>query len=134
MLDDSVGTSRKHFPSKRSNGLHVRRCTDLVKKDPHRLGQPLEIETKNKVGMVVQKMRSSIRGNLLLEHNSSLTIASNLIIPQNISSIEGIASVVLFTSQTEQNREPFSTHLLPNPIASNKKALVQRAVHGTLSS
>ena len=38
----------------------------FLKEDPHRPGQPLEIETKNKAGMVVQKIRSSICGSLLL--------------------------------------------------------------------
>ena len=43
--------------------------------------------------------------------------------PQNISSIEDIASAALFKSQTEQNGEPFPTHVLPSPVAINKKVL-----------
>ena len=39
-------------------------------------------------------------------------MASNHIMPQNISSIEDIASTTLFTNQAQQNGEPFPTHLL----------------------
>ena len=38
----------------------------FLKEDPHRPRQPLEIETKNKAGMVVQKISSSIYGSFLL--------------------------------------------------------------------
>ena len=38
----------------------------FFKEDPHRPGQPLEIETKNKAGTVVEKIRTSIHGNFLL--------------------------------------------------------------------
>ena len=57
---DSVCPSREHFPSKRSNGLHVRRCAGFYKRIHIDQWQPLEIETKNKAGTVVQKIRSSI--------------------------------------------------------------------------
>ena len=45
---------------------YTSRGAQFLKEDPHRLGQPLEIETKNKAGMIVQKIRTSIRGSLLL--------------------------------------------------------------------
>ena len=38
----------------------------FLKEDPHRPWQPLEIETNHKAGMVVQNIRSSICGSLLL--------------------------------------------------------------------
>ena len=50
-------------------------------------------------------------------------MASNHIMPQNVSSIEDIASNALFTNQAKQNREPFPTHVLPSPVAINKKVL-----------
>ena len=68
-------------------------------------------------------IRSSIRGSLLLYHNSLSTTASNHIMLQNISSIEDIASAALFTSQAERNGEPYPTHVLPSHIAINKEAL-----------
>ena len=91
------------LPIKKEQWTPCQEVRSFLKEDPYRLGQPLEIETKNKAGRVVQKIRSSIRGNLHLSHNSSSTMASNQILPQNISSIEDIASVALFTSQAEQN-------------------------------
>ena len=51
--------------------------------------------------------------------------ASNHIISRNISLIEDIASVALFTSQAKQNGEPFATHMLPSPIAIDKEALAE---------
>ena len=50
-------------------------------------------------------------------------MASNHIMLQNISSIEDVASVVLFTSQAKQNGEPFPIHVLLSLVAINKKAL-----------
>ena len=47
-------------------------------------------------------------------------MASNHIMSQNISSIEGIASVALFASQAKQNGDPFLIHVLPS-IATIKK-------------
>ena len=40
-----------------------------------------------------------------------------------MSLIEEIASAALFTNQAEQNGEPFPTHVLPSPVAINKKVL-----------
>ena len=96
-------------------------------------GAAIRDTDQEQAGTVVQKIRSSIRGSLLLYHNSSSTTASNHIMPQNISSIEDIASAALFTSQGEQNGKPYPTHVLPSPITINKEAW-QRAAHGALSS
>ena len=44
------------------------RCSEVhsfLKEDPYRPRQPLEIETKKKAGIVVQKIRSSICRSLL---------------------------------------------------------------------
>ena len=86
-------------------------------------GAAIRDTDQEQAGTVVQKIRSSIRGSLLLYHNSSSTTASNHIMPQNISSIEDIASAALFTSQGEQNGKPYPTHVLPSPITINKEAL-----------
>ena len=87
------------------------------------IGAAIRDIDQEQAGTVVQKIRSSICGSLLLYHNSLLTMVSNHIMPQNISSIEDIASAALFTSQAEQNGEPFPTYVLPSPVAINKKAL-----------
>ena len=60
------------LPFVRALSITKEQCTpfqevrSFLKEDPHRPGQPLEIETKNKAGMVVQNIRSSIRGSFLL--------------------------------------------------------------------
>ena len=120
------------LPSKKEQWNPCQEVRNFEKEDPHRLGQPLEIETKNKIGRIVHKIRSSIRRSLLLYHNSSSTMASSHIMPQNISSVEDIASAALFTSQAKQNGEPFPTHILPSPIASTKRSW-RRAAHGAWS-
>ena len=45
-------------PIKKEQWISCQEVRNFFKQDPHRLGQPLEIETKNKFGTVVQKMRS----------------------------------------------------------------------------
>ena len=54
------------LPIKKEQWTPCQEVRNLFKEDPHRPGQPLEIETKNKVGMVVQKIRTSIHRSLLL--------------------------------------------------------------------
>ena len=122
VLHDSA-TLRARTSHQKGTVDSMSKVRSFLKEDPHRLGQPFKIETKNKAGTVVQKIRSSIHRSLLLYHNSSLTTATNHIMLQNISSIQDIASTALFTRQAEQNGEPFSTHVLPSPIVINKKAL-----------
>ena len=54
------------FPIKKEQWTTRQEVRSFLKEDPHRPRQPLEIETKNKVGMVVQKISSSICESLLL--------------------------------------------------------------------
>ena len=56
-------------------------------------------------------------------------MTSNHIMAQNVYSIEDLASIALFTNQTEQNGELFLTHMLPNPVAINKR-FWRCAAHG----
>ena len=53
------------LPIKKDQWTPFQEVRNFLKEDPHRPEQPLEIETKNKVGTVVQNIRSSIRGSLL---------------------------------------------------------------------
>ena len=50
------------LPIKKEQRTPCQEVRSFLKEDPHRPGQPLEIETKNKAGMVVQKISSSICG------------------------------------------------------------------------
>ena len=52
------------LPIKKEQWTPFQEVRSFLKEDPHRLRQPLEIETKNKVGTVVQKIRNSIHGSL----------------------------------------------------------------------
>ena len=95
----------------------------MFQEDPQRPGHPLKIETKNKAGKVVDKIRCRICKNLFSYHNSSWTIASNHGLSHNIYTIEDIASATLLVGQAEQNGEPFPIHMLPTPTAIKKDAL-----------
>ena len=96
------------------------RCLEvcsLFQKDPQRPGHTLKIETKNKAGKAVHKIRCRICKNLFLYHNSSWTTVSNHVLSHNIYMIEDIASAALLASQAEQSGEPFPIHMLPTPAA-----------------
>ena len=54
------------LPIKKEQLTPCQEVPSFLKEDPHRPRHPLEIETKNKARMVVQKFRSTIRGSLLL--------------------------------------------------------------------
>ena len=101
------------------------RCSEvrsLFQEDPQRPGHPLKIETKNKAGKVIHKIRCRICKNLFSYHNSSWTTASNHVLSHNIYTIEDIASAALLASQAEQSGEPFPIHMLPTPTAIKKDA------------
>ena len=85
-------------------------------------GHQLKIETKNKAGKVVHKIRCRICKNLFSYHNSSWTTASNHVVSHNIYTIEDIASAALLASQAEQSGEPFPIYTLPTPTAIKKDA------------
>ena len=61
-----------------------------------------QIETKNKAGKVVHKVRCRIFKNLFSYHNSSWTTASNHVLLHNIYTIEDIAS--LHCSKAKPNK------------------------------
>ena len=91
------------------------RCSEvrsLFQEDPQRLGHPLKIETNNKAGKVVHKIKCQVCKNLFLCHSSSWTTTSNHVLSHNIYTIEDIASVALLASQAEQSGEPFPIHML----------------------
>ena len=54
------------LPIKKEQWTPCQAVRSFLKEDPHKPGQPLEIETMNKAGMVVQKISSSICRSLLL--------------------------------------------------------------------
>ena len=101
------------------------RCSEvrsLFQEDPQRPGNPLKIETKNKAGKVVHKIRCRICKNLFSYHNSSWTTASNHVLSHNIYTIEDIASVALLAREAEQSGERFPIHTLLSPITIKRDA------------
>ena len=92
------------------------RCSDvrvLFQEDPARPGHPLRVETVNKVGVCVLKIRCWICRGLFSFHNSSWTCASNHILSHNLATAEDLATAAALASECEANGEPFPMHKLP---------------------
>ena len=96
---------------------------NLFQEDPRRLGHPLKIETKNRAGKVVPKIRYRMCKNLFLYHNSSWTIASNHILSHKIYTMEDIASSGP-ARKPNQSGEPFPSTCSPTLQPSKKTPLV----------
>ena len=93
-------------------------CSDvrvLFEEDPARPGHPLRVETVNKAGFCVLKIRCRICRCLLSFHNSSWTCASNHILSHNLATDEDLAAAAALASECEANGEPFPMHKLPAP-------------------
>ena len=103
----------------------------LFQEDPQRLGHPLKIETKNKAGKVVHKIRFRICKNLFSYHNLSWTTTNNHVLSHNIYMIEDIASAALLASQAKQSGEPFPIHMLP-PYSHQERRPWWRTANGAL--
>lgn len=121
-LSATVQPPTRAVSGKKEQWIRCSEVRSLFQEDPQRLGHPLKIETKNKAGKVVHKIRCRICKNLFSYHNSSWTTASNHILSHNIYTIEDIASAALLANQAEQSGEPFPIHMLPNPTAIKKGA------------
>ena len=121
-LSATVQPPTRAVSGKKEQWIRCSEVRSLFQEDPQRLGHPLKIETKNKAGKVVHKIRCRICKNLFSYHNSSWTTASNHILSHNIYMIEDIASAALLANQAEQSGEPFPLHMFPNPTAIKKGA------------
>ena len=87
----------------------------LFEGDPARLGHPLRVETKNKLGDYVLKIRCRICYSFISYHNSSWTCAATHIRSNNIATAQDIAAAAALASESEVNGEAFPIHKLPTP-------------------
>ena len=100
-------------PVKREGWVRASDVRVLFEEDPNRPGHPLRVETINKSGACVLKIRCRICRNLFSYHNSSWTCASNHILSHNIQTAEDIAAAAALAVECEANSEPFPMHKLP---------------------
>ena len=94
----------------------------LSEDDPARLGHPLCMETKNKLGDCVLKIRCRICHSLISYHNSSWTCATTHIWSHNIATAQDIVAAADLASESEANGEAFHIHKLPAPPPVKKEA------------
>ena len=94
----------------------------LFEGDLARPGHPLRVETKNKLGDYVLKIRCRICLSLISYHNSSWTSTATHIRSYNITTAQDIAAATALDAESEANGEAFPIHKLPDPPPVKKKA------------
>ena len=94
----------------------------LFEGNPARPGHPLRIETKNKLGDCVLKIRCRICRSLISYHNSSWTSVATHIRSHNITTAQDIAAATALAAESEANGEAFPIHKLPDPPPVKKEA------------
>ena len=94
----------------------------LFEGDPARPGHPLRVETENKLGDCVLKIRCRICRSLISYHNSSWTYTATHIRSHNIATAQDIATTAALASESEANGEAFPIHKLPTPPPVKKEA------------
>ena len=94
----------------------------LFEGDPARPGHPLRVETENKLGDCVLKIRCRICRSLISYHNSSWTCAATHIRSHNITTAQDIAAAAALATESEANGEAFPIHKLPTPPPVKKEA------------
>ena len=94
----------------------------LFEGDLARPGHPLRVETENKLGDCVLKIRCRICRSLISYHNSSWTCAATHIRSHNIATTQDIAAAAALASESEANGEAFPIHKLPTPPPVKKEA------------
>ena len=87
----------------------------LFEGDPARPSHPLHVETKNKLGDYMLKIRCRICRSLISYHNSSWTSAATHIWSHNIGTAQDIAAAAALAAESEANGEAFPIHKLPTP-------------------
>ena len=94
----------------------------LFEGDLARPGHPLRVETENKLGDCVLKIRCRICCSLISYHNSSWTCAATHIRSHNIATAQDIAAAAALASESEAHGEAFPIHKLPTPPPVKKEA------------
>ena len=100
----------------------------LFEGDPATPGHPLRVETENKLGDCVLKIRCHICRSLISYHNSSWTCKATHIQSHNIATTQDIAAAAALASESEANGEAFPIHKLPNPPPVKKEAVGDAAL------
>ena len=80
-----------------------------------RLGHPLYVETSNKQGACMLKIRCRICCTLISYHNSSWTCMATHILYHNMGTPQAIVVADPLASECGANGEPFPIHKLPTP-------------------
>lgn len=80
----------------------------LFEDDRARLGYPLYMETMNKKGTCVLKIKCYIYNHSLSYHNST----SNHILSHNLTTAQGIVAATTLATESTANGEPFLIHKL----------------------
>ena len=93
----------------------------LFEDDPARPGHPLCVETPNKQGACVLKIKCRICSTLIPYHNNSWTCVATHILSHNIGTPQDIAATATLASECETNGEPFALHKLPTPPSAKKE-------------
>ena len=100
----------------------------LFQGDPTRPVHPLHVETKNKPGNYVLKVRCRICRSLISYHNSSWTSTATHIRSHNIATTQDIVAAAALVSESEANGEAFPIHKLPTPPPVKKEAVGDAAL------
>ena len=107
---------------KDGGGTRSSEVRTLFEGDPTRPGHPLCVETENKLGDCVLKIRCRICRSLIPYHNSSWTCAATHIRSHNIATAQDIAAAAPLPSESEANGEAFPAHKLPTSPLVMKEA------------
>ena len=94
----------------------------LFEGDPARPGHPLRMETVNKLGDCVLKLRCPISRSLISYHNSSWTYVATQIRSHNIATTQDIVAAAALAAESEANGKAFPIHKLPSPPPVKKEA------------
>ena len=100
----------------------------LFEGDLARLDHPLHMETVNKQGECVLKIRCHICRTLISYYNNSWTYAATHIRSHDITTAQDIAAANALASESEANGEPFPIRKLPIPLAVKKEAASDAAL------
>ena len=90
--------------------------------------RPLHMETMNKQGACVLKVRCHICCNLFSYHNSSWTSTSHHILPHNIATPQDVVATTTLDSKCEANGKFFPMHKLHSQPLVKKETLGNSAL------
>ena len=116
-------TNIKRWGWERSSDVRL-----LFQDDPARPDHPLHVETENKLGDCVLKIRCRICRSLIAYHNSSWTSTATHIGSHNIATAHDIATATALAAESEANGEAFPIHKLLAPPPAKKEGVGDAAL------